>query len=155
MRTYCDVPTTTNISSSLYNVHEPPANGGVYGMTRSDHAPVASVNNHHAVMQQRLNQRFPTNVSSQSESNLPNLHNYSPNNFRQYNRLGELICASCIFFLIVAFLEPNSTSSSNESVMSSASRDGNNYLGHMSPEKTKRSNIGLSYPKGYRSPGNV
>lgn len=73
-------------------MHEP-VNGGsgtVYGMTRSDHVPT-TVNNHHVVMQQRLNQRFTTNVSSQSESNLPNLHNYSPNNFRQYNRLGKIV----------------------------------------------------------------
>lgn len=88
MRTYCDVPTPTNISSSLYNVHEP-ANGAVYTMSRSDHVPAAPPINNHHVMQQRLNQRFSTNVTSQSESNLPNLHNYSPNNFRQYNRLGE------------------------------------------------------------------
>ncbi|KAJ8940220.1 hypothetical protein NQ314_010782 [Rhamnusium bicolor] len=117
------------ISSSMHSVHDP-ANGG-YAMSRSEH-----VSNRPPANQQRF-KHFVPNVTSQSETNLPNLQSYSPTNFRvSYNRL-----------------DPNSTSSSNES-LSSTSRDGNNFVG-VTPKKSERSSVYMGYPKVYKSPGNV
>ncbi|KAJ8922523.1 hypothetical protein NQ315_007553 [Exocentrus adspersus] len=114
------------ISSSMHSVHDP-ANG-IYAMSRSEH-----VSNRPPTAQQRLKHYVPS-VTSQSETNLPNLRSYSPTNFRAYNRL-----------------DPNSTSSSNES-LSSTSRD--NFIG-VTPKKSERSSVYMGYPKMYKSPGNV
>ncbi|XP_018563798.1 rho GTPase-activating protein 26 isoform X2 [Anoplophora glabripennis] len=113
------------ISSSMHSVLEP-ANGG-YPMSRSDHVP------NRPPSQQRLKHYAPS-VTSQSETNLPNLRSYSPNSFRNYSRL-----------------EANSTSSSNES-LSSTSRE--NFIG-VTPKKTERSSVYMGYPKMYKSPGDV
>lgn len=52
--------------------------------------------------------------------------------------------------------DANSTSSSNESVSSNSKEGGNNFLtNHISPEKGKRTNIGMPYPKSYKSQGAV
>lgn len=118
------------ITSSMYSVHES-SNGGIYDMSRSEHISPRQPPN-----QQRFKQLIPT-VVSQSETNLPTLHNYSPPNFRPYS----------------SKLETNSTSSSNES-LSSTSRDGNNLIG-MLPKKTKRTSLYMGYPKNYKSPGYV
>lgn len=136
IRTYYETPPGTNLSSSLYNVHEPSNGGTTYPMSRSDHVSPSG----QLLPQHRLIQRYSnTGISSQSESNIPNLRSFSPTNFKTYNRL-----------------EPNSTSSSNESVSSvTLGRDGNYISNHISPEKNKRSNIGMPYPKGYRSQGNI
>lgn len=137
--TYVD-PTSGNISSSLYNVHEHSSNhGSLYNMTRSEHIPPN--NGSHYPQNFRLMQRLNnTAISSQSETNIPNLNNYSPT-FKPYP-YGKL--------------ETNSTSSSNESVSSNSKDGGNSYLSnHISPEKGKRSSIGMPYPKSYKSQGSV
>uniref|UniRef100_A0A1Y1LRF5 Rho GTPase-activating protein 26 n=1 Tax=Photinus pyralis TaxID=7054 RepID=A0A1Y1LRF5_PHOPY len=132
IRKYYETPPGTNLSSSLYNVHEPTNGGTSYSMTRSDHTSPGTGQH---LPQHRLIQRYATaGVSSQSESNIPNLRSFSPTSFKLY--------------------EPNSTSSSNESV-SSLTRDGTYIGNHISPEKNKRSNIGLPYPKSYRAQGNI
>ncbi|KAK5644251.1 hypothetical protein RI129_008096 [Pyrocoelia pectoralis] len=132
IRKYYETPPGTNLSSSLYNVHEPPNGSTSYPMSRSDHT---SPGGGQHLPQHRLIQRYTAaGVSSQSESNIPNLRSFSPTSFKPY--------------------EPNSTSSSNESV-SSLTRDGNYIGNHISPEKNKRSNIGLPYPKSYRIQGNI
>ncbi|KAF5300015.1 hypothetical protein FQR65_LT09271 [Abscondita terminalis] len=134
IKTYYESPPGTNLSSSLYNVHEPTNGTATYQMTRSEHiSPNASQH----LPQHRVIQRYNIpDISSRSESNIPNLRSFSPTNFKPYSRF-----------------EPNSTSSSNESV-SSLTRDGN-YTNHISPEKNKRSSIGLPYPKSYRPQGNM
>lgn len=72
------------MSSSLYNVHDP-SNGGLYTMARSDHM---SPTNGREYSLQRHWQRFNyTNLSSQSETNIPNLNNCSPPSFRYHGRL--------------------------------------------------------------------
>ncbi|XP_074039459.1 GTPase regulator associated with FAK [Leptinotarsa decemlineata] len=116
------------ISSSMYSVHEP---NGVYGMSRSE-----LVSNRQQPTQQRFKPLVPS-ITSQSETNLPALQNYSPTSFR--NPYGRL--------------DPNSASSSNES-LSSTSRDGNKIV-EVTPKKSERSSFYLSYPKGYKSPGYV
>ncbi|KAJ8982990.1 hypothetical protein NQ317_001431 [Molorchus minor] len=115
------------ISTSMYSVHEP-TNGG-YPMSRSEHIP-----NRQPTTQQRLKHFMPT-VTSQSETNLPNLRSCSPNSARTYSRL-----------------EPNSTSSSSESVFST-SRESNSF--GVTPKKTERSRVYTGYPMAYKSPGNV
>lgn len=68
-------------SSSLYNLHEPA--GGIYGMSHSEH-----ISNRQPVAQQRF-KHINQNANSQSDTNLPNLQNYSPTNLKAYNRLGK------------------------------------------------------------------
>ncbi|VEN48450.1 unnamed protein product [Callosobruchus maculatus] len=125
---YIDPP----ISTSAYNVHD--SSNGSYVMTRSEHIPSSR---QPQMGQQRFKPYIPA-VTSQSESNLPNLHTYSPTGLRTHNRL-----------------DLNSTSSSNES-LSSTSRDGNtgNALPSGIPKKNERS-LYMGYPKSYKSPGNV
>ncbi|CAG9837184.1 unnamed protein product [Diabrotica balteata] len=117
------------ISSSMYSVNE--STNGSFDLSRSEHISPRAALNH----QQKFKQMIPS-IVSQSETNLPVLHNYSPPNFRPYSNR----------------LETNSTSSSNES-LSSTSRDGNNLIG-MLPKKSKRSYY-MGYPKNYKSPGYV
>ncbi|RZC37155.1 rho GTPase-activating protein 26, partial [Asbolus verrucosus] len=130
VKTYYEEPIPANMCSSLYNVHEPTNGGYPHGMSRSEHLNP----NCQPIMHQKSIQRFMPTVSSQSESNIPNLPSHSPTYFRPFNRI-----------------IPNSTSSSNESV-SSTSRDG---IYTTTPKKSERSNIYMAYPKGYRSPGDV
>ncbi|XP_064214899.1 rho GTPase-activating protein 26 isoform X2 [Tribolium castaneum] len=133
VKAYYEEPLTANMCSSLYSVHEG-TNGGYHPqMSRSEHIGP----NCQPILHQKSMQRFIPTVSSQSESNIPNLPSHSPTYFRPFNRIISV---------------PNSTSSSNESV-SSTSRDGNNYVA--TPKKSERSSIYMAYPKGYRSPGDV
>ncbi|KAJ3657509.1 hypothetical protein Zmor_009305 [Zophobas morio] len=119
------------VSASMYSVHEP--NGGYANlMSKSEVVPICQ-----PIMHQKAMQRFMPTVSSQSESNIPNLPSHSPTYIRPFNRIISV---------------PNSTSSSNESV-SSTSRDGTNYV--TTPKKSERSSIYMAYPKSYRSPGDV
>ncbi|CAG9860721.1 unnamed protein product [Phyllotreta striolata] len=111
-------------TSSMYSVHE--SSNGLYELSPRQ-----------APNPQRLKQLLQQNVVSQSETNLPALHNYSPPNFRPY----------------ATRLETNSTSSSNES-LSSTSREGNHLIGIL-PKKTQRSSVYMGYPKSYKSPGYV
>lgn len=76
MASYVEAPN----SSSLYNLHEP--TNGIYGITRSDHVT------NRPLAQQRF-KHINQNTNSQSETNLPNLQNYSPTNLRTYSRLGS------------------------------------------------------------------
>lgn len=86
VKTYVDPTSGANISSSLYNVHDPPNGSAVYAMTRSEHLPPNG--SHYAP--NRVLQRFNnTTMSSQSETNIPNLNNYSPPNFKLYSKLGN------------------------------------------------------------------
>lgn len=133
------------ISSSMHSVHEP-ANGG-YAMSRSDHI------SNRPPSQQRL-KNYAASVTSQSETNLPNLRSYSPTSFRTYNRLGNYSFFKYVTQISYSFCsvsEANSTSSSNES-LSSTSRE--NFVG-ITPKKSERSSVYMSYPKMYKSPGNV
>jgi hypothetical protein len=133
VKAYYEEPVPANMCSSLYSVHES-ANGAYpHAMTRSEHLGP----NFQQKIPQKSMQRFIPTVSSQSESNIPNLPSHSPTYFRPFNRIISV---------------PNSTSSSNESV-SSTSRDGNTYV--TTPKKSERSNIYMAYPKGYKSPGDV
>ncbi|XP_017783186.1 PREDICTED: rho GTPase-activating protein 26 [Nicrophorus vespilloides] len=117
-----------SITSSLYNVHESGTSpNGRSSLYKSPEMPNGGIPMHH---HKAALQRY--NNASQSESNLPTLQNYSPSNFRAYGKL------------------ENSTSSSNESISSNSRDGGNSYLNHVAPEKSNRSNIGMSYPKVYR-----
>ncbi|XP_071056664.1 rho GTPase-activating protein 26 isoform X2 [Onthophagus taurus] len=89
-------------------------------------------NNHHPSHQIR---KYKFGNTVVSEGNLPVVGG-SPTNLRM--------------------LDGNSASSSNESVSSNSRDSGNNLYGHtMSPEKTKRVNIGMPYPKSYKAQGTV
>ncbi|KRT79233.1 Pleckstrin homology domain containing protein [Oryctes borbonicus] len=136
VRTYVEPP-GSNISASLVNVHDPQTISMYYNMSRSERSPN---NTHQSASHRKMAKLGSSGISSQSESNIPGMQSCSPTNFRIYGKLAE----------------QNSASSSNESV-SSNSRDSGNNIGHTSltPEKTKRSNIGMSYPKGYRPQGAV
>lgn len=68
-------------SSSLYNLHE--TTSGIYGMTHSEH-----ISNRQPTAQQRF-KHINQNANSQSDTNLPNLQNYSPTNIKAYSRLGK------------------------------------------------------------------
>lgn len=81
MASYIETPN----SSSLYNLHEP--NNGIYGMVHGDH-----VSNRQVSAQQRF-KHINQNANSQSDTNLPNIQNYSPTNLKTYNRLGKY----CLF----------------------------------------------------------
>ncbi|XP_044748159.1 rho GTPase-activating protein 26 isoform X2 [Coccinella septempunctata] len=133
VKTYYEPPPIGNTSSSLYNVHESPNNGIPNHIPRNDHV----VSNNHTASNDRLHRyknMVVSSVSSQSESNIPNLPSYSPTNLRSYSRLG-----------------PNSSSSSNESI-SSISKEGNGY--NIAHKKIERSSYNV-YPKSARTPGNV
>ncbi|CAH1159775.1 unnamed protein product [Phaedon cochleariae] len=114
------------ISSSMYSVHEPSNGGSGGGYGGGGRQPAIS---------RRFEHLAPA-AASRSETHLPALQSYSPTNLRSYTRL-----------------DPNSTSSSNES-LSSTSRDGNIIVGG-TPKKNERSSIYLAYPKSYKSPGFV
>ncbi|KAK9700493.1 BAR domain [Popillia japonica] len=136
VRTYVEPTGPANISASLCNVHDPQTISMYYNMSRSERVP----NNTHQTAHHRKMQKLGSSgISSQSESNIPGMQSCSPTNFRIYGKL-----------------EQNSASSSNESV-SSNSRDSGNNIGYtsISPEKSKRSNIGMPYPKSYRAQGAV
>lgn len=93
VKTYYEPPPSIgNTSSSLYNVHESPNNGIPNNIPRNDH--MAPINNHAASNDRlhRYKHMVVSSVSSQSESNIPNLPSFSPTNLRSYSRLGEAIC---------------------------------------------------------------
>lgn len=72
------------ISTSMYSVHEPTNGGYPHVMSRSEIGP-----NCQAMMHQKAMQRFIPTVSSQSESNIPNLPSHSPTYIRPFNRISK------------------------------------------------------------------
>lgn len=88
IRTYYESPPGINLSSSLYNVHEPNSINNV-SMIRSDH--ILSSSGQHLPQHRLIQQHTNSGISSQSESNILNIRSYSPTNFKPYGRLGKSI----------------------------------------------------------------
>jgi hypothetical protein len=85
VKAYYEEPVPANMCSSLYSVHES-ANGAYpHAMTRSEHLGP----NFQQKIPQKSMQRFIPTVSSQSESNIPNLPSHSPTYFRPFNRISK------------------------------------------------------------------
>lgn len=95
-KTYCDGPTPVNMSSSLHNVtsmHDRETNGGsVYNvMTRSDHSSSGLTSPHGSHQHLTSNHARgsmlprigPISITTHSEGNLLNMHNYHHNKFKQ------------------------------------------------------------------------
>ncbi|XP_045478626.1 rho GTPase-activating protein 26 isoform X2 [Harmonia axyridis] len=134
VKTYYEPPpSSTGTTSSLYNVHDP-SNSIPNNALRND--PTIPMNNHTTSNDRlhRYKHMVMSSVTSQSESNIPNLPSFSPTNLRSYSRLG-----------------PNSSSSSNESI-SSTSKEGNTYN---ATHKNSERNTFNAHPKSSRSPRNL
>ncbi|KAK9875665.1 hypothetical protein WA026_009461 [Henosepilachna vigintioctopunctata] len=137
VKTYYEPPPSSgSMTSSMYSVRDPsPSNGIPNNVARNDHpAPLTN----HGVPNDRMHrykQMVMSSVSSQSESNIPALPNFSPTNLRSYSRLG-----------------PNSSSSSNESISSTSKEAINSFPTTL--QKAERTTYN-AYPKSSRIPGNV
>lgn len=73
------------MSASLYNVHEPANGSYAHSMSRSEHLNT----NCQPMIHQKSVQRFMPTVSSQSESNIPNLPSHSPTYYRPSSRISK------------------------------------------------------------------
>lgn len=97
-KTYCDGPTTVNMSSSLHNVttiHDRETNGGsAYSvMTRSDHSSglTSPHGSHLQLLSNRLPRMQPMSISTHSigthsEGNLLNMPNYGHHKYKHLDR---------------------------------------------------------------------
>lgn len=134
-----------HMSSSMYSVHEP-TNPTLYALSRSEHISTGK-----KIKKLPFKPAMVSTVCSQSESNIPNLQNFSPTRMIN-NRFGNQNDSQWRIVLFYDFFvsEPNSTSSSNESV-SSTSRDSS------TPKKNEHSThlYASGLPRLYKSPGNV
>ncbi|XP_065158393.1 rho GTPase-activating protein 26 isoform X2 [Atheta coriaria] len=168
VRTYCD-PTSTNLSSSMYNVHESPpmSNNSIHSMSKSEYlsqpissngSTMQSLGSIIAGPQSKFlahNNKY-NNSTSLSESNLPDLQSISLQTTSTNHHSGH--GSPLNHYRTPYDMLDNSTESSSESV-SSNSRDGGGLLLPVgpptAPQKRTRLSIALQVPKSYNSQGAV